>query len=50
MEYIEAKELLENSVRCVAMAMEQIRHRMIDQRSDAGPSGRVYMGDTPLRG
>ena len=30
MEYIEAKELLENSVRCVAMAMEQIRHRMID--------------------
>ena len=30
MEYIEAKELLENSVRCVAMSMEQIRRRLID--------------------
>lgn len=30
MEYIEAKELLENSVRCVAMSMEQIRIRLID--------------------
>lgn len=31
MEYIEAKGLLENSVRCVAMSMEQIRHRLIDR-------------------
>lgn len=31
MEYIEAKELLENSVRCVAMSMEQVRRRLIEQ-------------------
>ena len=31
MEYIEAKELLENSVRCVAISMEQIRRRLLDQ-------------------
>ena len=33
MEYIEAKDLLENSVRCMAMSMEQIRRRLIEHAS-----------------